>query len=315
LYQVMADVELRGVSPSYEALCRAVAASEQVCALIDGLPTGKRQPNLLLGSVRYLGGPVDEPAAFLDFVTSQWDVLEPTILTHRTQTNEPGRCATLLPLLASLPQPLALLEVGASAGLCLYPDRYSYRYATIAGEHRLGDSGVVLSCTVTGAAPLPDHLPEVVWRAGLDLNPLNAAEAQDRAWLASLIWPEHLDRAQRLGDAMDVACADPPRLRTGDAVRDLPALVAEAPPDVTLVVFHSAVLAYLSPTQRAEFTAVMRDLQAVRQVHWISNEGPGVVAGADLEPRPAGRFVLAHNQQPIAVTGPHGQSLDWITPA
>jgi len=189
----MADVELRGVSLSYEALCRAVAASEQVCALIDGLPTGKRQPNLLLGSVRYLGGPVDEPAAFLDFVTSQWDVLEPTILTHRTQTNEPGRCATLLPLLASLPQPLALLEVGASAGLCLYPDRYSYRYATIAGEHRLGDSGVVLSCTVTGAAPLPDHLPEVVWRAGLDLNPLNAAEAQDRAWLASLIWPEHLD--------------------------------------------------------------------------------------------------------------------------
>ena len=164
----MADVELRGVSPSYEALCRAVAASEQVCALIDGLPTGQRQPNLLLGSVRYLGGPVDEPAAFLDFVTSQWDVLEPTILTHRTQTNEPGRCATLLPLLASLPQPLALLEVGASAGLCLYPDRYSYRYATSAGEHRLGDSGVVLSCTVTGAAPLPDHLPRsgVARRAG-----------------------------------------------------------------------------------------------------------------------------------------------------
>src|SRR5215469_6923036 len=30
---------------------------------------------------------------------------------HSTQTNEPARCAVLLPLLARLPQPLALLEV------------------------------------------------------------------------------------------------------------------------------------------------------------------------------------------------------------
>jgi Uncharacterized protein conserved in bacteria (DUF2332) len=32
-----------------------------------------------------------------------------------TQTNEAGRCAVLLPVLAALPQPLALLDVGASA--------------------------------------------------------------------------------------------------------------------------------------------------------------------------------------------------------
>jgi hypothetical protein len=49
-------------------------------------------------------------------------------MKRRTQTNEPARCATLLPLLALLPQPLALLEIGASAGLCLLPDLYSYKY-------------------------------------------------------------------------------------------------------------------------------------------------------------------------------------------
>jgi hypothetical protein len=31
-------------------------------------------------------------------------------------------------VLAGLPQPLAVLEVGAAAGLCLLPDRYGYDY-------------------------------------------------------------------------------------------------------------------------------------------------------------------------------------------
>ena len=45
------------------------------------------------------------------------------MMVRSTQTNEAGRCAALLPVLALLPQPLALLEVGTSAGLCLFPDR------------------------------------------------------------------------------------------------------------------------------------------------------------------------------------------------
>jgi len=206
----MAVHELHGVSPSYEALCRAVAGSQPTCALLDRLPEAKRQPNLLLGSVRFLGGPVGDPASFLHFVTARWVAVADTMMAHRTQTNEPGRCATLLPLLASLPQPLALVEVGASAGLCLYPDRYSYRYSTSLGEHRLGDSEIVLSCAVTGPVLLPTRLPEVVWRAGLDLNPLQANRDDDRRWLASLVWPEQIDRAERLDQALGLVAADPP---------------------------------------------------------------------------------------------------------
>jgi hypothetical protein len=312
LYLRMAEHQLRGVSPSYEALCRAVAGSEAVCAQLDRLPRDKRQPNLLLGAVRYLDGPVDDPATFLDFVTAQWAVVADTMMTHLTQTNEPGRCATLLPLLASLPQPLALVEVGASAGLCLYPDRYSYRYTTSMGEHRLGDSDILLSCAVTGPVPLPERLPAVVWRAGLDLNPLQPNREDDRRWLASLIWPEQTDRAERLDRALDLVAADPPRLDVGDLLTDLPGLLADAPPDATLVVFHSAVLAYLDQEQRSRFTDVMHDLKRTRGVHWVSNEAPGVIRGADIDPRPHSRFILAHDGVPLAVTGPHGHSLDWL---
>lgn len=315
LYRAMAERELHGVSPSYESLCRAVADSVAVCALLDLLPPDKRQPNLLLGAVRYVAGPVDEPSAFLDFVTSQWDIVAETMRTHRTQTNEAGRCATLLPLLSSLPQPLALLEVGASAGLCLYPDRYSYRYQTGAGEHQLGDSTAVLSCRVTGPVPLPERVPEVVWRVGLDLNPLHADRPDDRRWLASLVWPEQRDRAERLDRTLDLVATDPPQLVAGDLLLDLPALVADAPPGATLVVFHSAVLAYLGPVERSQFTDVMHDLQTRRGVHWVSNEAPGVISGADIDPRPSGRFVLAHDQRPLAIAGPHGHTLDWLNTA
>jgi hypothetical protein len=99
------------------------------------------------------------------------------VRNRATQTNEVGRCALLLPVLAALPQPLALLEVGTSGGLCLYPDRYAYRY----GGHTLGDGAPVLDCALAGTAP-PRRLPEVVWRAGLDLNHVLTLDGVPLAW-------------------------------------------------------------------------------------------------------------------------------------
>src|SRR6266571_1473740 len=93
----------------------------------------------------------------------------PRIPASRPQTNEPARCATLLPALAQLPPPLALIEVGASAGLTLLVDRYSYDYAghRIAGQDSLAPT---LRCSPRGPVPLPARLPEIAWRAGLDLD-------------------------------------------------------------------------------------------------------------------------------------------------
>src|SRR4051794_30522535 len=150
-YPLFGTREARGISAAYERLSLAVAASEPVLALLGTLPPPSRQPNLLFGVVRLLGGPVGEPAGFLSWVVANWPAIEPQIRSRVTQTNECGRCAVMLPVLAALPQPLALLEVGASAGLCLYPDRYSYRY----GPDELGLGEPVLSCEATGVA-LPE---------------------------------------------------------------------------------------------------------------------------------------------------------------
>lgn len=121
-YRRFASTEVRGHSATYDMLAARIAVDEELLALIDRLPVSKWQPNLLLGAVRFLGGPVADYPAFRAWTLAAWDWVEQTMRGRFTQTNEAGRCATLLPLLASLPQPLALIEVGASAGLCLPAD-------------------------------------------------------------------------------------------------------------------------------------------------------------------------------------------------
>jgi hypothetical protein len=305
IYTEFATREAHGVSPGYERLSHAVSRDDAVLALVGTLPVAKRQPNLLFGVVRLLGGPVDDPAAFGEFTVANWPAIEAQMRTRATQTNEAGRCALLLPVLAALPQPLALLEVGASAGLCLYPDRYAYRY----GDHPVGAGEPVLDCAVTGMAP-PAGRPEVVWRAGLDLNPLDVTDPADVAWLDALIWPEHAHRRARLRAAAAVAAADPPLLVRGDLVDDLPALAARAPAGATLVVFHTSVLYQVPAPRREAFAELVRALPG----HWISVEGPDVLPYDALPPPPdrALRNVLALDGKPLAWTRGHGLAIDWF---
>lgn len=267
-FRRFAETEARGESPCYEEWALGVAGDPDVLALLEELPEAKRQPNLVFAAARHSGILAGPYPGFRVALLARWSAVREIALARRTQTNEPGRCAVLLPLLAALPQPLALLEVGASAGLCLYPDRYAYRY-----DHRpvLGDSPVVLDCATTGPVPFPAHLPEVVWRAGIDLNPLDVSDADDVRWLETLIWPEHDHRRARLAGALDVVRADPPRIVAGDLNEHVAALAAEAPEDVTLVIFHSAVLVYLSPGDTMDGEPVAHAAGHGQALHWLTH--------------------------------------------
>jgi hypothetical protein len=311
-YRRFAADEARGVSPRYERLAQDIAASADVLRFLVELPPPRRQPNLLLAAATLIAGRPPDIASLTEMVARRADALRATMLAKTTQTNEPARCAVLLPLLAALPQPLALIEVGASAGLCLLPDRYGYHW----GRARLAPASPdapVFSCAVTGPAPLPTALPRIVWRAGLDLNPLDVASDADMAWLNALIWPEQEDRRRNLRAALAVARRDPPRVVRGDLLGDLEPLMAEAPADATLVVFHTAVLAYVTPPEaRQRFVDTVRGSRAV----WISNETPRVfpeIAARASQAAPHWRFLLAVDGEPKAWTGPHGQSLEWFS--
>jgi hypothetical protein len=143
--------EAHGRSPAYEALARTVAQDAAVLGFLDALPRPKRQPNLLFAAAYYLLGHPADSTALRDLVGRRGTELAALMTARRTQTNEPARCATLLPALAQLPGPLALIEVGASAGLTLLFDRYSYDYAghRIAGQD---PQAPTLRCTPRGPA-------------------------------------------------------------------------------------------------------------------------------------------------------------------
>ena len=302
-----------GDSPCFEEWALGVADDPEVLAWLGTLPPIKRQPNLVFAAARWHGAPAPGSYDALRRVLLECepDVRE-TVLSRATQTNEVGRLATLAPVMGLLEGPLALIEVGASAGLCLFPDRYDYAWPP-RGELR-GGGEALLTAEATGPLPVPERHPEVGWRGGVDLNPLDVTDPDAMAWLENLVWPEQDERRERLRTAVAVARREPPVLRRGDLFDGLPGLLEEAAPHGTPVVFHSAVIAYLEEADRDRFHDLMTALVSEGRCRWISNEGqrvlPRVTGGRDV---PSGRFVTALDGVPVAFSHGHGHAVDWLS--
>lgn len=307
-----------GTSPLYESWALGISADDEVLRRLAALPTAKQQPNLVFASARWGGAPLVEYAQLRPWLLDHWEAVTTIGAARSVQTNEVNRCATWLPPLSRIEGPIALLEVGAAAGLCLFPDRCSVDYATPDGLRRIdpadGPSDIVLACTPDDTACVPDRSLEVVWRGGIDLDPINAADTDAVDWLANLIWPgpDHDPRVARLRAAAAVAASDPPEIRRGDLLELVTDAAAAAPAEATVVVFHSAVLLYLDAAQRRRFADIMAGLGDTigRRVVWLSNETMGTLPEIDAQV-PAGtatdhRFVQTWNGTPIALAGQHG---------
>jgi len=318
-YRRFADVECKGYSDVYYVLALAVSEDDEVIDFIAEMPVV--QPNLFFASVQLVTGPDSMPRTGSElraFLTQRGREVAGVMRSRRTQTNEVGRCAVLLPALPS--GPLALVEVGASAGLCLLLDQFHYELgSTPIGE---ASSPVHLRCTIAGPVPVPPSVPQIVWRRGLDKRPINVFDDDAIRWLLACVWVDHRERRRRLESALGLARAQPPLVSAGDLVDDLPGVLAEVPDDAQLVVFHSAVLNYVSPDRRQAFAATLAETSKRRGVVWLSNEAPGVVREIAASTLPPGglRFLLARTHftngrrrdELLALAHPHGAELTWL---
>lgn len=286
-----------GSSPLYAHVCRGIADDPDVLALAECVPEDRWRPHVTLSAVhlQLLRG-VDHPLGefypsvtddprdpaeayphFHDFCVEWADDLRPLLRTRRTQTNAVRRCAGLYPafchLSALADRPLALVELGPSAGLNLNWDRYAYDYGQ-GTRYGATESEVVLESELRrGDPPLHDDPPTVASRVGIDLHPLDPTDPDDADWLRALVWPDHADRRAILDAALAVARDHPPNVVSGDAVDDLPRHVRAAPDDAAVVVYNTAVLYQFPDERRADLRETLRGLGAERDLYWLSGEG------------------------------------------
>jgi hypothetical protein len=313
-YERFAREEAPGRSELYAEWASGVASDEEIAGILARIPETRRQPPLVFAVTRMLGAPERDFASWAQWLRQHADAAVAEASRRSIQTNEPQRCAALLPALATIEGPLALLEIGASAGLCLFPDRYSYRFAAadgagIALDPTGGVSRVVLDCAVSGHPPL--RMPDVVWRAGIDLAPLDAGDAADRRFLTSLVWPGEAGRAERVSAALDIAAADPPLLVAGDAADPevLHELARRAPADATLVVTTPGVLPHMPRSGRERLIQTLGTLDAV----WVSIDPPGLHDAwrPPVDPDSWSGFVLGRDGVPLAAVDPLGAFVEW----
>jgi hypothetical protein len=325
-----AEQECRGSSRLYEWLAQHVAADPALLSLADGRRAGQRAPNLLFGAVHMLllKG-VDDPLAdfyptvrpgadpdgdpfplFRAFCRAHTAEIRRLVRTKLGQTNEVGRCTALLPVYG-LPElrrgKLTLVEVGASAGLNLRFDRYRYEYDD--GQRFGPAGGVVLPCEVHGsfAPPVPKAPPRIEGRIGIDLNPLRASDPEHALWLRALVWPDEVDRMERLEGALAIAARDKADVRRGDALDLLPGLLPTLSADAIPVIVHTFTLFSFTPEQRAGLDAILTG--AGRVIWRVAAES----LKGDHPELTLTRYAKGYSEtRTLSHVDPHGAWIEWL---
>jgi hypothetical protein len=309
----MADDFERGGSKLYAALARSLADDPVVAGIVGQQQPLWEAPLRLFGGVHYLelSGVVQHPWPKLRGVLeANRDWLARFVAEHPVQTNEVQRSWGLLPgfLTVADDRPLDLIELGPSAGLNLFWDRYRYRY----GDRTWGakDAPLELSGEAEGGPP-PELLAvrvNVRRRTGIERRPVDVTTDHGARLLEAFVWADQANRLERVQRAIEIARADPPRLMEGDFVEVLPALLAERDLDALTVVFHSASLMYLREEDRALVESTLEREGQRGSLAWVSYEYVASEAmgfALDVQTWPGERRLLARLHG-------HGNSMEWL---
>ncbi|HJQ46266.1 MAG TPA: DUF2332 domain-containing protein [Amycolatopsis sp.] len=356
--RVFAADQAAGVSPLYEHLAERAAEDDDVAGLLTAAPDDQARPALLLATAhrliqadpihplsRYypsLGGfdgvdPATWPT-FRQFLLDRADKARSYIEVRHTNTNEVSRAACLFPAVAAAAKsaggPVALLDVGCSAGLLLGMDKFGFRYQCDGGEQLSAGPAktpVGLHCALelSQGAVLP-KLPRKITvgaKVGLDSEPVDASDEDELAWLEACVWADQLERIKLLRAAATAQRKDTPELITGDAVEDLASAAARTG-DLPLIVLTSRVVGHLGE-RNSEFVAELAKLAATRPLWWVSDEPyeaalEQVLPGRDELSMSEGvglcTLGLTHwrdgvaEARALALTSTFGQRMTWLAP-
>jgi hypothetical protein len=288
--------ECRESSALYEFLSLKIAEDSEMMQLASAARKGQPVPNLFFGAIHYLlmNGTnhklsefylsiTNHPKkaenaypAFVDFCQKYSDKIIELLKIKIVQTNEVRRCSYLYPLFSHIYRlsktPLALIEIGTSAGLQLFVDKYRYSYGSV-DVFGNPDSEVNLTSVFKGEkmALQQMSLPEVATRIGVDLHINDVRNTEDYLWLNALIWPEHNERRELFEKAASFVWNHPLRLIEGDGVEILDSLVASIPEDQVVCVFHTHVANQMPIETKAKLLRQITEIGNHRDIFHIYN--------------------------------------------
>lgn len=191
-FLTFSEKECKGSSHLYEFSARKMASDNTLLEISRAAQSGQPVPNLLFGAVHYLllkgtrhplqeyypsieetPKPHDESFEhFKDFCLKYRMEIEQILKTKLVQTNEVRRCAYLYPAFCAIyektKKPLALIEIGTSAGLQLLWDKYSYTYGNkdLFGNQ---ESSLTITTEIKGENTLTCKRSHRLFQQGLDL--------------------------------------------------------------------------------------------------------------------------------------------------
>lgn len=330
-FATFAEKECRDSSPLYESLSLYISQDNELLEIGNVAREDQPVPNLLFGAVHYLlmqgydhplkdyypsivrdANPVTESfESFKSFCLTYRNEIESILSSKRVQTNEVRRCAYLYPAFGYIHQktrkPLALIEIGTSAGLQLLWDQYAYSYGT---EEVFGEvqSRLHIRSEFVGelTPPLSSAPAPVVKRIGLDLNIVDLDNEAERVWLKSLIWPEHEERLQMFERASSYIGEQPIDFIEGDGISRLSGLVGSIPEGSTLCIFHTHVANQMTIDMKKHLLNVVEEIGQTRDVFHLYNN----IQDKDLH---LDEYVNGiKREQTIAETDGHGIWFRWL---
>ncbi len=336
-FRYYASTVYPGRSPLYVSLAMRVAEDPEILTIAARAWEKDALPNLFFSAVHFLllKGEHHQLAAFYpslnnnskhydlaypyfrSFVLEHKDEIDRIITTRFVQTNEVGRCAILVPSFELVARqaknrPLALVEIGSSAGLTLLWDRYHYQYNKTL---QCGDpnSPVQVKCLLRGEKrpPVPNRFPEIASRLGVDLNPVDIDDPENVQWLRALVWPEHQKRAHQLELAIRVARHAPPQIVRGDALELLPSLIKLVRDDSQLCIFHSFTLSLANGKPRERLELILAKASEKRHLFHISLEWPKKSETPLLSL--ASLSNGENTEKVLARCNAHGEWLEWLS--
>ncbi len=232
-------------------------------------------------------------------------------LDSAPQTNEVRRSATLIAvghLLADrFGLPIRTSELGASGGLNLHWDEYGLQ---LQGAY-FGPRNAALVLRPEWAGPLPaEKRPEVVARAGVDLNPLDPTTQDHALRLQAYLWP---DQPERLALTQAAIKAAQTHVAKGDAVDWLKARLDHQEGQLHLV-YSTVAWQYFPADKKAEGAAMIAragvHATAASPLAWFGMENDGGARGAALTLRLwPGDITLDLGRADF-----HGRWIEWSGP-